>query len=168
MAAVYQWLVEQQVFNGFAGTLLVAVVVPLTGWVMSRVSASRNMTTFKLRIVIPKELRDMPFFVRHVRDGAGELPRGGLSYKEDRPFPRPGSDLQTSQTLTFPRHVGVLFKVYVEYGDADFDQVREALEGSGYVEISRDSIPNKRRAWFVLPDHTTVRHGNIIDNFYLD
>jgi hypothetical protein len=76
--------------------------------------------------------------------------------------------LQTAQKLSFPHHVGVLFKIYVEYRDMSFEHVKEALESTGYVEVSMDSIPKKNRAWFILPDHTTVKHGSIIDNFYLD
>ena len=168
MAGIYVWLNEQHVFQGFAGTLMVAIVVPLTGWLVTRVSVARNMVTFSLRIQIPKELQSLQFVVRHVRDGAGELPRGGQSYKEDKPFPKPGPDLQTTQTLTFPRHVGVLFKVYVELGDTSFDKAKEILEQAKYIEVSKDSDQRRSRAWFILPDHVSVRHGNIIDNFYLD
>jgi hypothetical protein len=168
MAAVYQWLAEQNVFQGFAGTLMVAIVVPLTGWFVTRVSASRNMTTFALRIQIPKELQSMPFAVRHVRDGAGAPPVGAQSYKEDKRFPKPRPDQLSTQTLTFPRHVGVLFKVYVDHGDVAFDEVKRHLEDAGYTDVSRDSGPKRSRAWFILPDHAAVKHGNIIDNFYLD
>ena len=168
MNAMYQWLADQHVFQGFAGTLMVAIVVPLTGWFVTRVSASRNMTTFNLRIQIPEGLQGMRFVVRHVRDGAGAPPLGAQSYKEDKPFPKPRPDQLTTQTLTFPRHVGALFKVYVEHGDMDFDEVKRILESAGYTDVSRDGGPKRNRAWFILPDHATVKHGNIIDNFYLD
>ena len=62
----------------------------------------------------------------------------------------------------------MLFKVYVELGDRSFDKTKEILERAGYIEVSRDSDPKRSRAWFILPDHVSVKHGTIIDNFYLD
>ena len=168
MSTIYQWLHDEQVFSGLVGTMLVAIAVPLTAWLSARINASRSQTSFTLRINIPEELKHMRFVVRHVRDGASSW-QGGSAYKEDKPFPPPGKDdLQTSQKLVFPRHVGILFKVYVIYDGRSFDDTRGILEKAGYINISRGTPPHENWAWFILPNYTSVTHGTITDNFYLD
>jgi hypothetical protein len=167
MSAVYEWMHNEQVFSGLVGTVLVAAMVPLTAWLVTRISVSRSQTSFQLNLIIPQALRHMPFFVRHIRDGAARW-SGGEAFKEDRRFPAPGPDGVTSQRLVFPRRVGVLFKVYVEFQGMDFPTVRNHLTAAGYLHISQGDVPHTNRAWFILPRHTTVTHDNITDNFYLD
>src|SRR5262249_32717408 len=120
-----------------------------------------------------------------VRDGAGESPPGGYSYKGDLKFPPPQSDGQTCQTLTFPSHVGVMFKVYVSYTEPpgasyprfedsiEFRNVKKTLEESGYIEVSCDGRPTVKNAWFIIRDFVKIVHSSrdgttIVDNFYLD
>ena len=171
---VIRWLVDKNFFSGLIGAVLIAIVVPLTVWLATNVRESSNQASYKLCIKVPQTLLQMPFTVRHVRDGAGEPPPGGLSYKSDVRFPNAQSDGRTCQDLSFPRHVGIMFKVYVSYTDIEFDAVKKILEDAGYTDVSIDARPGLKNAWFIIPEFLKITHGNpalkgeIIDNFYLD
>jgi hypothetical protein len=158
---------NEQVFSGLVGTVLVAAMVPFTAWLVTRITTSQSQTSLQLHLFIPQQLRHLPFFVRHVRDGAAPW-QGPEAFKEDKRFSNPGPDGVTSQRLVFPRRVGVLFKVYVDFQDMDFAAVSQHLTDAGYLNISRGAAPHTNRAWFILPTYTAVTHGHITDNFYLD
>src|SRR6266567_7171622 len=136
-----------------------------------RVSVSTpSETGYNLCIKVPPTLAQRPFVVRHVRDGAGKSPVL-QAYKVDLPFPPPQADGKTCRELNFPQHVGVMFKVSVAYEGLEFASVKATLEGAGYTDVSEDSQPTVKRAWFILPDYIKIRNddkGNIVDNFYLD
>jgi hypothetical protein len=126
MSALLEWMHNEQVFSGLAGTIFVGAMIPLTAWLVTRIRASPNLTSVQVNLKIPQELGHLRFFVRPIRDGAGPWP-SGEAFKEDRPFPKPEPGGYTSQTLVFPRHLGVLFKVYVEFSDMDFATVSRYL-----------------------------------------
>jgi hypothetical protein len=132
---VIQWLVDKDAFSGLVGAVLVAIFVPLAILLFSNIKESSTQTAYKLCITVPQALSPMPFTVRHVRDGAGEPPPGGLTYKSDLRFPTAQSDGRACQELSFPSHVGVMFKVYVSYSDMEFDSVKKILEEAGYTDV---------------------------------
>lgn len=143
---IIRWLVDRNAFSGLIGAVLVAIVVPVTGWLATRVQRLGDQTSYQLCIKVPPALSQMPFTVRHVRDGAGESPPRGLSYKSDLRFPNPQADGGTCQELVFPRHVGVMFKVYVSYSNMEFDNVAKILTEAGYTDVSQDSRPGLTNA----------------------
>src|SRR5437016_2294896 len=114
--------------------MLVAIVIPVTVWVAISLRDYSNETSYKLCIKVPLELSRMQFTVRHIRDGAGDSPPGAISYKEDLPFPNPDADGRTCRDLSFPRHIGVMFKVYVTYKGVEFDRVKKILLNAGYID----------------------------------
>jgi hypothetical protein len=173
LSGVIQRLIKINAFSGLVSSALIAVVLPLSVWLGAHLRESANQVSYTLCIKIPDALSQMPFTVRHVRDGAGESP-SGLAYKEDLLFPKPTSDNRSCQVLSFPRHVGIIFKIYVTYGDMNFEYVRKILEDAGYTDISSDSQPTLRKAWFINPNFIRITHGSlmlkgeVIDNFYVD
>ena len=171
----YGWLVNKNAFSGIIGSVLFPVIfVPLFVWVTHIVNDSRAQDQETVCINVPEKLAAYPFYLRYVREGPGGWKPGEPLFKDDLLFLDVGSinpdSTQTKcRTITFRRHYGVQFKPYVSLQDKplSFQEVSELLKGAGFIEISKDSIPQVNNAWFLLQKYQAIEdQGNSLGHIY--
>jgi hypothetical protein len=179
--STYEWLVNKNAFSGIIGSVLFPLIlVPLLVWFTNKVTNSRVQDQETVCLNVPAALANYPFYLRYVREGPGGWKQGEPLYKEDLPFldtgsVNPDSSRTKCQTISFTRHYGAQFKPYVSLRGKplSFGQVSELLKKAGFIEISKDSIPQGNNAWFMLPQYQKIEDqgngngpgGHIYNNF---
>jgi hypothetical protein len=172
--AFYCWLLEVNAFSSLVGAVLVSVALPLALWAWQKGEERRDQRSIDVCINVPHELKDAVFELRHVRNGPGSPKSAERMFLEDKVFPPPttttttqrGLQFRTCLALAFPHGYGVQFKPFVDYSGKDFGEVKRVLESAEFLEVSKDSNPMVKKAWFLLSQFQITSDGPDIKNNY--
>jgi hypothetical protein len=99
--------------------------------------------------------RNLEFGVLHVRDGKEQANDYGPLLNDPHFLEQEGAR-RYSTTLKYTKRLGVQFKCFVNYGNNDYNDIKQLLEQVGFHSVTQGARES-RRAWFLLPGYDDYR-----------
>jgi hypothetical protein len=96
------------------------------------------------------------FGLLHVRDGKDEVVGHVPPLNEEIWFQNLDDRGTLVAAITYDRPLGFQFKCFVDHGGLDYRKVKQALEESGFAQVSAGK-GKAFRAWFILPEYDTCK-----------